>query len=280
VPDADPNQAVIDARANLKDTAKWIVTILGATIVLVIGGGLIGKIADLDWPQRALAALSLLAVAALCLPPLQAAAEIVASRLTSFRYMVDEREFARTRVVVNNWLRDEYPPELHSVQNLYDQYMQRVRIVNDGNRPQAVRDQAQAELDELQPYVNETVELLSTEFLRLKFDRLVHRTMYVLPFMAAALFGFLVFIHTDDQTEKQLARPMFLQIPWSADVETALKEAGLEQKCYAPDRPQLLQVSEKSGLRAGVLVIPKDLGPACPVVRVIVTDTDQVYPDK
>ena len=47
--DTDPNKQYADARASLRDTARWMVTILGATVVLVIGGGLIAKIADLDW---------------------------------------------------------------------------------------------------------------------------------------------------------------------------------------------------------------------------------------
>ena len=69
------------------------------------------------------------------------------------------------------------------------------------------------------------------------------------------------------------------RIAWGAGAEAALKKAGLDEKCYAPDRPRLLQVSEKSGLRAGVLVIPKDPGPGCPIVRVIGTNANEVYPD-
>jgi hypothetical protein len=79
--------------------------------------------------------------------------------------------------------------------------------------------------------------------------------------------------------EKQLSKPVLLQIAWGAGVEAALKKAGLEEKCYAPNRPQLLQLSEKSGLRAGVLVVPRNLGSGCPAVRVIVTNANDVYPD-
>ncbi len=279
MPDVDPNQAVIAARVNLKDTAKWIVTILGATIVLVIGGGLIAKVADLDWPQRVFAALSLLTVAALCLLPLQAAVDIIAARLASFRHMASAQEFQSARTIVDGWLLDEYPRELASVEDLFEQYSQRTRILNDEHATQAQGDQAQTELDELEPYVTETIELLNTEFLRLKFERLVRRTIYVLPGMALAPFAFLVFIHRDDQTEKQLAKPMLLQVPWSGEIEAAMKKAGLDEKCYVPSRPYLLQVSEKSGLRAGVVAIPRNLGAGCPAVRVIVTDTDEVYPD-
>lgn len=279
MPDADPNQAVIDARANLKDTAKWIVTILGATIVLVIGGGLIAKIADLDWPQRVLAALSLLGVAALCLIPLKEAVDIVGSGLASFRHLAHADEFRRARQIVDGWLSDEYPDELSDVGKLYGQYAQRVRIVNDQHQTQDQQEQARTELDELAAYVAETVELLNTEFLRLKFERLVRKTMCVLPFMAVALFAFLVFLHRDDQTETQLARPVLLEVPWSADVEAAMRKAGLDEKCFVPERPRLLQISEKSGLRAGVLAIPRQLGAGCPAVRVIVSNSNGVSAD-
>ena len=53
--DTDPLKQYVDARTSLRDTAKWIVTILGATVVLVIGGGLIARIADLEWEPRLVA---------------------------------------------------------------------------------------------------------------------------------------------------------------------------------------------------------------------------------
>ena len=47
--------------------------------------------------------------------------------------------------------------------------------------------------------------------------------------------------------------------------------------CYLKDPPRLLQISEKSGLRAGVLVVPHDLSDQCPAVRVVVTNANKVY---
>jgi len=56
--DTDPNKGFGDARSSLRDTAKWIVSILGATVVLVIGGGLIAKIPDLEMQPRIVSANS------------------------------------------------------------------------------------------------------------------------------------------------------------------------------------------------------------------------------
>jgi hypothetical protein len=277
--DADPNQASVSARANLKDTAKWIVTILGATIVLIIGGGLIAKIADLDLTQRLITAGCLLVLMLLCMIPLRAAIDIIATKLESFQNIATSPEYAQARAIVNRWLAQVDTDELATVEGRYAEFLKQTRIRNNKHSSHQQKNDATDRLLELQQRITDASELSNTEYLRLKFDRMVCRTTGVLPGIAIVLAVFLIFIHTEDQTEKQLARPMFMQIAWSGDVEAALKKAGLDEKCFAPNRPQLLQVSEKSGLRAGVLVIPKDLGPACPVVRVIVTNTNQVYPE-
>jgi hypothetical protein len=175
--------------------------------------------------------------------------------------------------------RDTNNAAINTVGTLYAEYQNQTAIANDQNRTAADRAAANTALEALQPRIREIIELANTELLRLKFEALVRATMWVLPLIGAPLFVFLIYTHHDDQTEKQLSQPAFLQIAWGAGVEAALKKAGLDEKCYAPDRPRLLQVSEKSGLRAGVLVIPKDPGPGCPIVRVIGTNANEVYPD-
>jgi hypothetical protein len=282
MPNANPNQGWIDARTNLKDTAKWIVTILGATIVLVIGGGLIAKIADLDLIQRLAAAGCLLVLMSLCLIPLQAAVEIIATKLESFENIATLNEYKPTREVVNRWLAQVDSGELATVEGRYRELVENTRIANkpaNSDAEKAEQNKANKALDALQQRITDALDLSNTEYLRLKFERLVCITKCVLPAIALLLALFFVFVHTDDRTEKQLAKPILLQIPWGAGVEAAMKKAGLDEKCYAPTRPQLLQLSEKSGLRAGVLVVPRDLGAGCPALRVIVTNTDEVYPD-
>jgi hypothetical protein len=279
VPEPDADQGFSSARANLKETAKWIVTIVGATIVLVVGGGLIAKIADLDWTPRLIAAGSLLVLTLVCLIPLRAAIDIIAARLASFQAVAKSEEYAETRAIVNGWMAGHYNASINSVEKLYDEYLKQITIANDKEKSADERQKANAAIAALQPRIREIIELANTELLRLKFEALVRATTLVLPLIGAALFVFLVYTHHDEQTEKQLNQPMLLQIAWNADVEAALKKAGLAEACYAPNRPQFLQVSEKSGLRAGALVIPKDPGPPCPVVRVVITGTGQVYPD-
>ena len=99
--DTDPNKQYVDARASLRDTAKWIVTILGATVVLVIGGGLIARIADLDWLPRLVTAACLLVLALTCMIPLKAAIDIVADKSTPLKEMARSADFTAARGFVN-----------------------------------------------------------------------------------------------------------------------------------------------------------------------------------
>lgn len=280
MPDADPNRAYVDARTSLKDTAKWIVTIAGSTIVLVIGGGLIAKIGDLDWIPRLIAAASLLFLTMVCLVPLRAAIDIIAAKIATFELIAISPQYRQARATVDGWMRDYFPKPIDTVRGLYDEYLKQVTIANDNHAHEQDREKARKAVAELQPRVRDIIELSNTEFLRLKFDWMVTTTTFTLPFIGASLFIFLVTIHRDDQIEKQLAKPILLQIPWNGGVEAAMKKAGMEEKCYVTSRPKLLQLSEKSGLRAGVVAIPQDLGAGCEAVRVIVTNSDEVYPDK
>ncbi len=277
MPDANPNRAYLNARANLKDTAKWIVTVFGATIVLVIGGGVIAKIADLDWIHTSVAAGSLLVLMIACLIPLRAAIDIVAAKLVSIETIAQSEDYAATRAFVNPWL--NYRPPIATVENLYTESRRQTQIANDPTSTPVDQQKANQALDALQPRIREVIEISNTEFRRLKFESLVRVTKCVLFVIVPTLFVFLVSTHRDDQMEKPLAKPIPIRIAWSADTDSALKKAGLDEKCYAPSRPQLLQLSEKSGMRAGVLVVPRNLGPECPAVRIIVTNNNEVYPD-
>jgi hypothetical protein len=274
MPDADPAKPFTDSRTNLRETAKWIVTILGATVVLVIGGGLIAKISDLDWEPRLAAAISLVALAGLCLIPLSAAVEVIASKPVPLRDMATSADFAATRTVLDDWLNGPYPAQIDTVAKLYARYTNDTAALNNA-ASDAERKAAQQALGELQPYIKEVVELCSTENMRLKFERMVARSKVVLPGIAIALFVFLVSSHKDTDTEKLLAKPNWLEIPWSADSEDVLKKAGLDVSCFAKTRPRLVQISEKAGLRAGVIVVPQERG--CRPIRAIVTKDNELY---
>jgi hypothetical protein len=280
VPDTDPYKQYADTRTSLRDTAKWIVTIVGATVVLVIGGGLIAKIADLDLLPRLIASGSLLALAFICMIPLKGAIDIVATRVTPLREMVESPDFATARQIVDAWMDGHYDTRIDTVGKLYNEYRNQIGIANDARRPQQDRDDANGVLQELQPRIREIIELTGTEQLRLKFDSLLRATLSILPIVGFALFIFLMSSHKEDATtEKQLAKPVLLQLAWSADIEDLLKKGGMPAKCFAKTTPRLLQISEKSGLRAGVLAIPHELSLECPAVRVVVTNANTVYLD-
>lgn len=114
----------------------------------------------------------------------------------------------------------------------------------------------------------------------MKFDSLLHATLSILPIVGFALFIFLMSSHKEDATtEKHLVEPVLLQLTWSANIEDVLKKGGMPARCFADTTPRLLQISEKSELRAGVLAIPHELSLECPAVRVVVTNANTVYLD-
>ena len=144
--------------------------------------------------------------------PLKAAIDIVAAKLTPLREMALSPDYAAAREIVNAWLQGHYPPAIDGVDKLYNEYRDQASIANDPARSQQDRDEAIAVLRELQRRIREVIEVTNTEYLRVKFDLLLRRTQRALPVVAIALFVFLISSHKDDATEKQLAKPVLLQI--------------------------------------------------------------------
>ncbi len=271
--DADPNKKYDDERAALRDTAKWIVTILGATVVLVIGGGLVGKIADLDATPRMYAAGCLVGLTILCLVPLKWAIDIVSTPLAPLKELATSGTYRSSRDAANGLIA-LYQPPLNSVESLYNEYVRLTGISNNANATPQVRAAADADLDELAPRFLEANQLTNTAYLRLAFKKMVCVTVIVLPLIGAALLGFLYFLHTETASEKPLPKPMLMNAPPGTDIAAALKQAGVADTCVAGAK--LLQLSDLSGLRAGVLIVPQNLGPDCPAVRAVISNTGQI----
>ena len=270
--EANSNPIYSDSQTRIRDTAKWLVTILGATIVVVIGGGLIARIPDLDLPYRLIAAGCLLVLTILCVIPLREATDIVASRLTTWERMATSDEFAPTRRIVDSWMAGHYPKKIGTVADLYREYADTTEISNDGSAARADRDAADRLLAELEPRIREITELCATEHLSQKFKRLVQSMTVLLPFIGFVLFVCLISTHKDDGTEKLLPKPVPLHPVWGADIEGVLAAAGMKQDCYGTGGPLFVQISEMSGLRAGVLAMPNVDRADCQPVRVVLSN--------
>ncbi len=270
--DADPNKKYEDQRAALRDTAKWIVTILGATVVLVIGGGLVAKITDLDATQRFNAGLCLVALVVLCLIPLFCAIGIVSAPTAPLEDLAKKWRYCGSRRAVNKLFHIYYDARFTSVEALYEEYERQAKRAGEGNKDE--KEDAAGRLEKLQPWIRQASEATNTEYLRRKFRTMVVTTALILPLIGVALFGFLNYLHTDTATEKPLAKPVLMNAPAGADIAAGLKQAGVADTCAAGAK--LVQLTELSGLRAGVLIVPQDLGPNCPAVRAVIGNTGQL----
>ena len=271
---SNPNQPFIDTRTNLRDTAKWIVAILGAFIVFLVGTGSLANIGALDnGPRLWTALIAIAAVGLLAWRPFFLGLNLIASRIRSFEDMATSREFADTRQRVNSWLGPQYPTQPHPINSVRLLFV-RTTVVTQQSRAgtDAEKAQANAELTELQPRVREVIELCNTEYLRLKFDELRDTLFVCLALIGVASVVFSFAANPSKATEKPVPKPYLVRIDWVTDDDAALTGAGLNQSCFSKSHPAILVLSEMEGLRAGALAVPAAISEACKPVRVVLTN--------
>lgn len=113
--DANPYSVFGDARTRIRDTAKWIVTILGSTIVLVIGGGLYANLPSLGAPRMYYASAALTALAIFCVVPLIFVIDILVSPFASFEALNASCKYKKEKTLVDTYLLTTQPTGLHSI---------------------------------------------------------------------------------------------------------------------------------------------------------------------
>ena len=80
-----------DARARIRDAAKWIVTISGSALVLVVGGGVLANIPKLETTRMLVASVALVGLGVVCLVPLLKVVRILVSPFLSFQEIVENQ---------------------------------------------------------------------------------------------------------------------------------------------------------------------------------------------
>ena len=269
---SDPNQHLIDARTNLRDTAKWIVAILGAFVVFLVGTGSLSNIGALDSPQLGVALVAIAAVGLLAGLPFLLGLNIIASRILSFEEMAMSPKFAGARENVDLWLGPQYPtqPPINGVRLLFE----RAAIVTQQSRAGTAAQKAQADLElkELEPRVHEVIELCNTEHLRLKFEEFRNSLFVCLALIGVASVIFSFAANPNKATEKPIEKPYLVRIAWMASDEAALVGAGLKESCFSQSHPSIVVLSAMEGLRAGALAVPAAISEACKPVRIILNN--------
>jgi len=162
MPDSDPYRVYADARTRIRDAAKWLVTILGSVIVLIIGGGLIANIPNLDFFHILGASVCLISLTALAAFPLWSAIRILVSPFESFEQIATKKEYQSLRDSLDAHLRTINTPELDTVDKLKTKRAEQLKLLNASPAPnEAAVLAVTTELDKLEPKIREVIELFS-----------------------------------------------------------------------------------------------------------------------
>lgn len=85
----DGSGVFADARVRIRDAAKWMVTISGSALVLVVGGGVLANIPKLETSRMLVASTALVGLGVICLVPLLKVVRILVSPFLSFQEILD-----------------------------------------------------------------------------------------------------------------------------------------------------------------------------------------------
>jgi hypothetical protein len=260
--DADEAKPFADARANLRDTAKWVIASAAGVLAVVIGGSSFSGIGSLELGVRLGAAIAA-AVLGVGLASLifGRAIDVIASGLISIYELAGDDRYAVARDRINAHLSSQFPPSINSLRKLALSHRRLMRQRNSSNK--RTRAAAERDLDQLQPYVSHATQLCLTEDVRVRFDRLTGLLKVSGPF---ALLSFVVFAWSANppkDPEKPVKPPVEMSLTEDADNRRALQDAKVPEACFKTG-VRVLVLAERPG-RVGGILVPMD---KCPPLRV------------
>jgi len=266
----DPLSAFADARASLRDNAKWVLSGTGALVVIVVGGTTISQVGALVpgscrfWLAVGSGLFGLL----LCAVPFNLAVEVLASELVSMRQFVDAKWGARKIAFEKvSTLTDPYLAE-RSVRKFVDAYEALLKQADDPDptKSKAANDQ----IDVLKPTYDEIAQACMTQLVSVQFKRLINslRMPGVLILLSFLVFAWAANPPKETNTTLPAA---IVTLGVDADGAASLKAAGLDPVCYAP-AARVLELSQTpAGMISGVLLPPRDgMAAKCLPTRVTV----------
>lgn len=273
-PAAAGDASFVQARATLRDTAKWVLSGFGALLILVVGGTTISQFGALDpddwrfWLAVTFGAIGLV----LCVFPLRFALAVLTPESISLKSMAQAQSGVRRRAFkrVEKILEGQLPEgSVRTFLSQYDLYAQQAESVDSAQRAKAV-----AMLDALAGQYGQVAQLCLTTLVRTQFDEL----MVALSVSGAVIVpAFLIFAwaaNPGKDLEKALTKPIVRDLTPDALATNLLKSAGVASACYWPVAHVVL-LTEKPGGRVSGLLLPAIHAPLCAPVRVTVVD-DQI----
>ncbi len=279
--DDDLLKPFADARASLRDNAKWVLSGAGAVVFLVLGGATISRLGSLEpdgWRLKAAVVFGLLGLG-LCAIPLHFAIRLLKPEVISLQGMVAAADGASKQAVdkVDALLGSQL--DGGSVRAFVREYYGLRAIAeaardDDDEAKRAAVKAANDKLDEMQSDFAQVAQTCMTELVGIQFDELMNAVRWPAPAILVFLLVFAWAANPSSDPDKPLAAPLVRQIRPDAPAITWLKTTGLDPRCFTPLARVILLAEEPGGRVAGLLVSPGP-GIECAPTRVVVVD-DQV----
>src|SRR5262245_4976839 len=178
-----------DTRGRVRDAARWLVTILGSALVLIIGGGLISNIGTLPSGEFRVSVAALALLFLISVIPLITVIKILVPSFDSFETMRADPTYAAIRTKVEEHLALTAPTTLNSFNKLA-QERERLRAGYE-TAMTFQREAIEKQRNEVEAAIREVVELVSIRRLEEKFKTFTLQ-MFFTGFAGALLLGLLV----------------------------------------------------------------------------------------
>jgi hypothetical protein len=224
--DQDENKPYVDAIANLRDTAKWIISSSAALGALILGGTSLNGLGALDPGLRLFLAVasSLISIVLVGLIMILAVRVISSTTGISFGDLVTDRRYCRHRQYIENYVLVSLQPEF--------QTFARLRNAFDAGRA-ALPAGADAFLV-CQRYVMLTLTIAKWLEVGYRFRTMMIGFVASLVPILICVYGFIWAANPPKEIGKDLERPLVEAVAFPDEQLATLKAAGFALNCLRP----------------------------------------------
>jgi len=268
--DSDPLADFKNARATMRETAKWIISGGGALIVLVVGASTVSSLGTMSWDRpRLWAALFSAALGfVLCWAPFTRAVTVLRPEsipLRNFAHPPDQK-YRNVRDKVGDLLNGQLPMQYPSIE-VFSDYVEALRI-SAFNQDQAIAAPALARFKQAKPLHDVCLQMCLTEYTGSNFDELidsVKRRQGPVIIAAFIAFAYLANPPKDEETGKAIATPELLDIPSNAFNDAVFADAKVASGCFKPGA-KMVAIEDLPGKRVSGVLAPR-AGEVCERTR-------------
>jgi len=251
-----------DGRANLRDTARWMVSGAVGAATLIVGSSTISQLGSMEisCPRFWIAIGSLIAAAGLCWFPFIKAVDVLRSEVLTLRRFMDAQagEFRQASDGVSGLL--GVLPQGTSMQDFVRDYPAERSAAWKAAPDLASAEKAVADLD---GRIQTCLEACISQLVAIRFERLVKAIKFP---GCVILLTFLLFTWAANPPKdavKLFDKPYAEAL--TAERIARLKAANVDPACYGPGARLVAVAGAEAGPQTAILIPPRPDTPACPL---------------